>query len=297
MDIQSLKAFQGIAASGSFTRAAVKLYISQPALSKQIKKLEEELGLQLFIRGTKGVELTERGERLLKTTNHILEEIAYIKEDFRKDNSKKPSGNVRLGCSTIAIQYLLPSFLADFTKKYPDISFQLKEAESPQIISETLDEIVNCSIVLGPVKNLEIKYYPLIKCQLVCVSLKGKFLPATSPITLAQISKHPFVAYEEFVKYQQIITPAFNKKKLSPRTIIRTKSSNSILEIVKMGLGVAIVPEFILDRNIHRDLFIKHKIRDLSVQIEFGVIIKKKNLKNKLLKLIFTSILNHYSNE
>ena len=295
MDIQSLKAFQSIAASGSFTRAAVKLYISQPALSKQIKKLEEELGLQLFIRSTKGVELTEQGERLLKTTNRILEEIAYIKEDIRKDDSK-PSGNIILGCSTVAIQYLLPSFLPNFTKKHPDISFQIKEAESPQIISETLDETINCSIVLGPVKNLEIEYYPLIKCQLVCVSLKGKFLSATGPITFAQISKHPFVAYEEIVKYQQIINTAFNKKKISPRTIIRTKSSSTILEIVKMGLGVAIVPEFILDRNIHRDLFVKHKIRDLSIQVEFGVIIKKKNLKNKLFKLIFTSILNHYSN-
>ena len=79
-----------------------------------------------------------------------------------------------------------------------------------------------------------------------------------------------------------------------PKTIIRAKSTNTILEIVKMGMGVAIVPEYILNKHINRDLFAKYRVKDLNLQTEFRLIIKKANLKNKLFESFYKFVLESY---
>jgi DNA-binding transcriptional LysR family regulator len=294
MDIEALRAFQTIASCGSFSKAATKIYITQPALSKKVKKIEQELNSRLFIRKPKGVELTEKGEKLLKITHLILSEITYLKEDIQKDDAGLV-GNITFGCPTVVIHYFLPSFLPSFNKKYPDIFLQIKEAESPEIISGILDEHINCGIVVGPIKNQEMEYHCLTSCPLVCIALKGKIISSNKFLTLAQICGYPFIAYDEVIKHQALINAAFNKSKVFPKTIIRAKSTNTILEIVKMGMGVAIVPEYILNKHINRDLFAKYRVKDLDLQAEFGLIIKKANLKNKLFESFYNFVLESYS--
>ena len=280
MNTDALLAFQVIAACGSFSKAAAKLYISQPALSKQIGKLEQDLDAVLFLRKPRGVELTTKGEAVLKAANIILAQVESLKE--KRSGSDRIAGNIVFGCPSVGIHYLLPSFLPEFTQKNPGIYFQIKEADSPQIISGILDDVINCGLVVGPVKNPDLEYDRLVRCPLTCISLKGRFLPHNAPITPAHISKHPFIAYDEIIKHQSIINAALTKKNIFPRTVIRARSTDTILEIAKMGMGLAFVPEYCLNKSAYRKLFSTHIIKGLSLHTEFGLVIKRSHLKNAL---------------
>ena len=149
MDFHQLQYFVAIAESGSITAAAKKLFLSQPPLSMQMKRLEKELGCVLFLRGAREVQLTEAG-KLLYTRAKSMLELRRITEEELAVCSEQTSGTIRLGVISSVGCSLLPQWLKSFHLQYPQIHFSLYESDTYQILEKLHQDRVELALVRSP---------------------------------------------------------------------------------------------------------------------------------------------------
>ena len=137
MELKQLEAFVEVAESGSFSKAAKRLFLTQPTVSAHILALEKELDIRLFVRNTKEVCLTEEGQRLYFYARQMADLQCKIKEEFghRKTEEKQC---IAIAASTVPAQYLLPELLAKFNEKYPGEQLRIREMDSAQVVEQVL---------------------------------------------------------------------------------------------------------------------------------------------------------------
>ena len=159
INLNSLRIFLAVATSNSFLEASNKLYISQPAISKTINKLEEELGITLFYRANKGITLTSNGEILLKYVKDI-EKLLLACERMLSSNSNSDVGTIVIGVQSHIVRNYLLEKIADFKKKYPRINFKLNDLSTLGLIEalekHEVDFVIDFSPISSPYNNLKI---------------------------------------------------------------------------------------------------------------------------------------------
>ncbi len=167
-----LRVFYTAAKQLSFSRAAEELFISQPAVSKHIRALENYFKVKLFVRQGSKISLTADGQVLFRHAEEII--VLYRKLQFEMDKrAQKNSGHLRLGASTTIAQYVLPNILAGFHKQYPDIQVNLINGNTRQIESALLQKEIELGIIEGHTKMTELKYIPFMKDEIVLLTGKG----------------------------------------------------------------------------------------------------------------------------
>jgi DNA-binding transcriptional LysR family regulator len=190
-----LKVFFTVARTLNFNRAAEQLSISQPAVTRHIKELEEHYKTTFFDRSRKQITLTRAGEVLLQHAHLIFEQ--YQKLDFDLNLlQNKIDGFLHIGASTTIAQYVLPSYLARFHQRFPEIKIELTNANSLEIAELLADKNIELGLVEGSVHSQTLKYAPFLKDEIVLVSrLKNRLLPK-KPISLTELSKLPLLSRE-----------------------------------------------------------------------------------------------------
>jgi len=190
-----LRVFRAAALNLSFTQAAEELYITQPAVTKNIKELEKTLGLSLFERNKSGLSLTKAGQLLLnyaefmtEQESKLLYELGMLKQSF--------SGDLRLGTSTTIGQYLLPPVLAEFNKQHPDIRIFLQNKNTVEIEKGVLNKEMDLGIVEGSSKKKELKYIPFMRDEIVAVVRISHPLAARDSIRMEELKTIPLVLRE-----------------------------------------------------------------------------------------------------
>lgn len=190
-----LRVFRAAALNLSFTQAAEELYITQPAVTKNIKELEKTLGISLFERNKSGLSLTKAGQLLLnyaefmtEQESKLLYELGMLKQSF--------SGDLRLGTSTTIGQYLLPPVLAEFNKQHPDIRIFLQNKNTVEIEKGVLNKEMDLGIVEGSSKKKELKYIPFMRDEIVAVVRISHPLAARDSIRMEELKTIPLVLRE-----------------------------------------------------------------------------------------------------
>ena len=190
-----LQVFHTCAESLSFTKAAERLFITQPAVTKNIKELENQMGIKLFERNKNGISLTQAGGILFKYTEKILEmnkkldyEISFLRETF--------SGNLKLGASTTIGQYVLPTILARFNRQYPDIKLSLLNKNTSEIEQNVINKEIDLGIIEGKSKRKELKYIPFMKDEIVAVVHNSNELHTRGGLTFEELKQIPLVLRE-----------------------------------------------------------------------------------------------------
>ncbi|WP_128330494.1 LysR substrate-binding domain-containing protein [Apibacter sp. HY039] len=208
-----LKIFYSVAKNLSFTKAADELFISQPAVTKNIKELELEYDLSFFLRKGNRIELTEAGKVLFVHAENILESYKQIRYDL--DIIKKNfTGTFQLGASTTVGQYLLPSLMSQFHIKYPDIKLSLVTANTRSIESYLIDKKIQLGIVEGKPKNKQLKYVPFIEDEIVAIAHTSQKIARKETLSLKELKKIPLVLREPGSGSLDIIRDALSKHKL-----------------------------------------------------------------------------------
>lgn len=191
-----LKVFHTVAVHLSFSKAAELLYISQPAVSKNIKDLEIELDIKLFHRTAGTVKLTDAGRIVFTYTDSVL----GLERELMFDLGilkQKYSGSLKLGASTTIGQYVLPSILAQFQEKHPDIQLSLLNDNTEKIEKALLKNEIDIAIVEGSSKNSLIKYIPFIKDEIVAIVHTSQSLSQRDEISIDDLRTIPVVVREE----------------------------------------------------------------------------------------------------
>lgn len=243
MELRQLRYFLIVAEELNFTRAADRLHMAQPPLSQQIKALETELGVNLFHRTTRKVELTRAGEffeekiRDWQTELHgVIREARDIQAGFR--------GRVRIGFVGTATHYLMPQVLAGLKKQLPGIKVDVEgELLTPQIEDLLHRKKLDIAVIRPPVTSpeIEVEFLRSDKFE-VCFSASDELAGTQEPLDIAELRSREFVSYPANSAAATAFYAACSKAGFLPNVVHETDRMSTLLTLVGVGAGIAVVP-------------------------------------------------------
>jgi DNA-binding transcriptional LysR family regulator len=225
-----LKVFYTVAQRLSFTKAAVELFITQPAVTKHIKELEQQLNIQLFKRNGNNISLTSAGNILLRYTEKIFHTYSELETELAQLNNIE-AGSLHIGASTTVAQTILPKLLALFKKAYPAITFTFSQGNTDFITQQVLAEKIDIAIVEGAAHYPQIAYSPFAKDEIVLVTAANNQLSKKTEITPKQLLNIPLVLREAGSGTLDVIYNALTAIQINPKDLhieIQLESSIAI---------------------------------------------------------------------
>ena len=241
MELRQLAYFDAVVRHGSFTKAAQRLHVAQPAVSAQIRRLETELGTTLLERTTRRVALTHAGELFLSRARQALAQVDAARGDLA-ELSAVLRGRVRIGATQVLGSLDLPASLASFRRRYPGVSLALHTGLVAKLLG--LLDAGEVDLILAPVHDdLPAAYQarPLVPESLVLVTPPGHPLAARGNVPLAAAGDEPFVCLPADSRLRAILADAAVAEGFVPRVEFETYSPASIRDLVSAGLGVALL--------------------------------------------------------
>ncbi|MEM7453504.1 MAG: LysR family transcriptional regulator [Planctomycetota bacterium] len=238
-DFNQISCFLAVAKAGNFTRAAIEIGISQPALSRSVQRLEAAVGEPLFERQPRGVKLTAIGEFFLVRANQIRD---LVEDTFAELNEASNRMQVRLAVIPTIAPYLLPSVLRDFGRKFPDIKVQVQEDTTSNIVRLCRDGDVDLAIVALPINEKYLEVESLFDEELILVMPKGHHLEKKKRISLTDIQDFPFITLDQQHCLSDNIAEFCQRRSVAPVTIERTNQLATIQELVALHHGISIIP-------------------------------------------------------
>jgi LysR family cys regulon transcriptional activator len=256
MKLQQLRYACEVARCGlNVSAAAEVLHTSQPGISKQIRSLEDELGVEIFVRhGKRIAALTEPGKAVLEIAERILAEAANLKragEDF----ANKKLGTLTVATTHTQARYALPKAIAAFKKRYPDVRLVLHQGNPTQICEMVLAGEADLAIATESIAEYpELVSLPCYQWNRCVVVPPGHALLKSKPLTLDAIAQYPVVTYDFAFAGRSLINKAFEKRGLAPNIVLTALDSDVIKTYVELGLGVGIVAQMAFDPKRDRGL-------------------------------------------
>ncbi|WP_232697627.1 LysR family transcriptional regulator [Brevibacillus daliensis] len=245
MDIREIKYFVQVAKHKNFTLAAKKLHISQPALSKAIKNLENELEVQLFDRADKEIKLTELGDNLLVASEELIHKYEELKGSLY-DKSKLNKGNVIIGLPPVIGTSIFVNILTSFREKFPDISLEIIENGAKMVEHNLQNGIIDVGIVIAPVDRAKYDYIPIMEDEVVLLVNKINPLFNKSSVSFADLKKETFLILDKtFMLHHHIIDGCLNHG-YKPNIYFESSQWDFLVELVAQNHGITILPKPIL---------------------------------------------------
>jgi DNA-binding transcriptional LysR family regulator len=291
-----LKVFLTVAARLSFTKAASELFITQPAVSKHIRELEEEYKIKLFERNGSKIAVTKAGHLLLQHTKRLFE----IYRDIDFDMSAlihEQRGLLRVGASTTLSQYIIPPVLARFHQKMKEVKITLINGNTEQIEKSLLEKEIEVGIVEGQLKNKGIKYIPFLKDELVLVCKANHSLAKKNEITKEDLLKMQFLMREQGSGTLEVIEyglKTFNVSLDQLDVQMQLGSTESIKSYLLNSNCVAFISIHAVNKELKNNQLTILDIKNLSIERNF-YIVTLQGKSTALVDLLITDILNHYN--
>lgn len=270
MELKHLRSFVKVANLLSFSRAAQQLHLSQPALSAQIKALEDDLGVKLLERNRRMVRLTPAGETLLADAAELLQQIAKTEQRVSRISSGD-AGHLRIGFVASATAEIVPAIVLAFRKRYPDVSLELKNMPTVQQVDALRSGAIDAGFVRMPLEEDGLAVSVVHREPFAIVLSKNHVLAREKDLSVRQLAQEPFVAYGRrwAPSFYESWTGICRRAGFSPSVVQETGEMDTALALVAAGLGVAILPEGMAKR--HRRVFrIKTLGRD-KTKSEIGI--------------------------
>ncbi|MER2528378.1 MAG: LysR family transcriptional regulator [Candidatus Competibacter denitrificans] len=250
MDIASLHAFVTIADNGTFSSAADRLHVSQPAVSKRVATLEEELNVRLFDRLGRTVRLTEAGTLLLPRARRILAEVADGRRALR-NLTGIVTGTLTLATSHHIGLHRLPPVLRTFTARYPQVRLDMRFMDSEVACGVVLRGEVELAIVtLPPIIEAPLEASPLWLDPLVIVAARTHPLAQLPIVSMAQLAKHPAILPSEATFTRRIFAEELARLGVDISVAFATNYLETIKMMVAVGLGWSVLPRTMLDGDL-----------------------------------------------
>ncbi len=252
MDIPTLKAFLSVASHGSFSIAAQELHLTQPAVSKRIALLEEQLGIRLFDRVARNISLTEYGQRLVPRARHILRSVEDTKRELL-DATQQISGPLSLAISHHIGLHRLPPALRQFSVQHPTVALDIRFTDSEAAYAAVLHGDIELAVItLAPTDAPQIASKLIWPDPLCFVAGAAHALTHQRPLSLVQLSEYPAILPGETTYTGLIIKSLFARQNLELTVSMATNYLETIKMMASIGLGWSILPATMLDDKLLR---------------------------------------------
>ncbi len=278
MDIRRLEAFCKVFELGSFSKAGQQLLLSQPTISAHVLSLEQELGTQLFDRLGRSILPTQAGTVLY---GHAQQAFASL-ENARAEIAllqKQVAGELSIGGSTIPATYLLPNYIAGFTKRFPGVRVTLRVGDSQDIIALVQAGQLACGVVGAVAEEPELAFVPLREDHLLVAASPLMDLPRSSSgafcLAPDELAHHPWVLREQGSGTRKAFETALNALGLDIRTLpvaVEARSHETVVQCARLGLGLCVVSGLAADPCISQGDMFPVEVEGLTMRRSFSVV-------------------------
>jgi len=247
-----LQVFHAVARLLSFTKAAEALHMTQPAVTFQIRQLEEHFNTRLFDRTHNRISLTDAGSKVYEYADRIFELYGEM-ENAVREMTGEISGALTIGASTTIAEYMLPTLLGDFKKKYPEVTIHLKVSNSEGIVSMVENNAIDLGVVESPVGNKNLVVETCKRDQLVAIVPPGHPLQDAGAIKLSELLEFPFICREEGSGTREVINDYLNHLADCSSVLKITMelgSPEAVKGAVEAGMGVSVVSRATIQKEL-----------------------------------------------
>lgn len=248
MEVHQIRYFRAVAECRSFTRAARREHVSQPTLSHQVLKLESELGAKLFHRMGRSVRLTAFGEVFRPQADAILRHIQEAQTSIREMLGVE-GGRVTLGVIPTITPFFLPTLLADFVKQHQHVEVKVVEESSATLLGWLHEGTIDVAIMPLPVEGKWTVASDLFREKLYAVVGADHPLHDEKQVTLKQLAGAPFLFLKDGHCFREDALTAFRRARVEPRIMFESGCFLTILNMVKAGIGISVMPEMAVDET------------------------------------------------
>lgn len=274
MDLTQLRAFITVAREGNLTRAATVLHVTQPAISLQIKALQEGLGVQLFSRTPNGMVLTRDGAKLLPLAEKILANVGELRQAAQALHSTL-AGSLALGTILDPEFTRLGAFLKRLVETYPQLATRLRQGTSGSILQQIRNGELDVGYYLGqPSREFHCEILTSFTYLVVAPPGWKNRVAGQDWHTLARL---PWIGTPPDSVHHRLLTPVFAQYQIAPNTVAEVDQEASMLDLVKSGVGLSLIRESIALREAHAHGLVIADAVHLNTELSFVTLAKRKN--------------------
>jgi DNA-binding transcriptional LysR family regulator len=276
-----------VAENASFTRASQKLYVAQSAISRKIKLLEEELGEPLFKRVNKKVYVTPAGETLLKYARRIFLDLRNATLEISEIRQLE-RGQLRVGAGMLACTYILPPVLEKFKTLHPRIDLEVVTAPTDALLVKLRENFIELGVFTLPIQHSDLEVIPIATEEMVVVtSPKHPVLSKKSWIKAEEIEEYPLILFPKGASTRNVLEGFFRRAQITPHVAMEAENVATIKPLVKIDLGISIIPLRSMADELKRGELHCLRIRNHKVTRQVGLVYhKSEHLPKVLLELI-----------
>lgn len=271
MDLLLLRSFLAVAEAGSITAGAERLGLTQPALTRRLQQLEEELGAQLLDRGRKGAALTETGVLVEAEGRALIDRYDALRSQVSR-YQKLEGGTIKIGGGATAVSFLLPRAITLFQSAHPNVLIQMREAGSAEIADDVASGRIELGVVTLPVRGRHLDVRPLITDRITLVGRRDHPLAMKRRVAIADLAEYPFVAFEAGSALRQIIDARLRDAGVSPHVAMELRSIPAILRLVSATGHLAFVSHLGLETQ---DDVVELCVRGLRIERKLALITRR----------------------
>lgn len=268
MELIQLKSFHEVARSGSFSKAAENLNITQPALSRQIVILEKAVGMNLFNRHNRGVNLTDAGRRLYEYAEDVLKLLDKASKTLREMQNLE-SGQLKIGASTTIGNYLLPTWIAKFLNLHPGVDVSLQVGNSETIMEQLVDGLFDLAFVASLTSSPRLYIEPLLEDEILFLVGPNHPLAKADSLLLVDLSKEVLIFREPGSATKHAVDSLLVKAGIQPTRVITLGNTEAVKRIVMSGMGVTFLSKHTVNLELKTGLLFAPNIPDLRVKRRF----------------------------
>ena len=273
MDFDQLETFLEVARLSSFSRAAEKRFRTQPAISSQIRALEEEVGARLLDRTGGKVSLTAPGKLFQKYAEEALEArrtvVAAIAETERV-----PRGEIIVGANEGTCLHILPEVFAEFKKQYPDVAVNIKRSDYAKILECVIDNSVDFGVVSLPVTDNRLTVVPIHRDELVIIAPPHHPIAKMKSANMEEVAKFPLVL-PKAGHTRDALENLFYEKKLKPRYAMELDSSELLKRFVAADVGVGFIASSNVQEDVRAKVLAAIPLSDAQVRRDLALVFRK----------------------
>jgi len=270
LNFNQLRIFYHAARNLNFTAAARDLFITQPAVTAQIKLLEEHCELKLFRKKGRGVYLTDEGQTLFQYTKHIFDyekEIEFAIEEMRQ----LKRGDLRLGTTKTYARYFMPFLLTRFHQTYSDIRIHLDEGSSQAMVQSLVDFKNEIVIIAKIVSHPGVRFLPISREEIVAIAHPDHPLADRSAVTAEELANERIIMKEGGSGTRHLIDNLFARANITPNIVMETSNTEFIKMEVQRGEGIAFLVESAVLLELEQGLLVSLPLHDQTLCLDVSV--------------------------
>ncbi|MBJ2345382.1 LysR family transcriptional regulator [Pseudomonas sp. SAICEU22] len=284
-DLADLRGFLAVADLGSFSAAAQALHLSQSALSRRVDKLELALGVQLFERTTRRVELSTIGRGFLPRARNVLNEVENALIGFH-DLAYRLSGEVTIACVPSAVAYFLPDVIRQYHAKYPGIRVRVIDESSSAILTVVARGEADFGLTYIGTQDADVVFQPLLEESFVVALQVGHPLTERESLTWDDLTTVDYISLAQGSGNRFLIDQALANRDIRPRSFCEVKHVPALVSLVEAGLGVGVVPKLAMPAEGHATL-VTRPLTNPAISRTLGLISRRGRTLSPVAQLLF----------